>query len=97
MSITELKEFAKIVERQTECKSNFENLIKKQDDLIKLSNDLIKKLDEEKELHKQIAELFTFYFITNSFILSTSLIILIFSTFFKLVGLSHCKDKNPTI
>jgi predicted nuclease with TOPRIM domain len=57
MSITELKEFAKIVERQTECKSNFENLIKKQDDLIKLSNDLIKKLDEEKELHKQIAEL----------------------------------------
>ena len=33
------------------------NLIKKQDELIKISNDLIKKLDEEKELNLQIAEL----------------------------------------
>lgn len=57
MSITELKEFAQIVERQTERKTKFENLIKKQDELIKISNDLIKKLDEEKELNKQIAEL----------------------------------------
>jgi len=57
MSITELREFAKIVERQTENTIKFDNMIKKQDDLIKCGSELIEKLDEEKELYKQIDEL----------------------------------------
>ncbi len=57
MSIKELKEFAEIIENQTKRKSKIESLIEKQDDLIKCSDDLIEKLDEEKELYKQIAEL----------------------------------------
>ena len=59
MSITELKEFAEIVERQTENTIKFDNIIKKQDDLIKCGSELIEKLDEEKELYKQIDELNT--------------------------------------
>jgi len=57
MSIIELKEFAKIVERQTENTIKFDNMIKKQDDLIKCGSELIEKLEEEKELYKQIDEL----------------------------------------
>jgi len=57
MSITELREFAKIVERQTENTIKFDNMIKKQDDLIKCGSELIEKLEEEKELYKQIDEL----------------------------------------
>ena len=59
MSITELREFAEIVERQTENTIKFDNMIKKQDDLIKCGSELIEKLDEEKELYKQIDELNT--------------------------------------
>ena len=59
MSITELKEFAEIVERQTENTIKFDNIIKKQDDLIKCGSELIEKLDEEKELYKKIDELNT--------------------------------------
>ena len=57
MSITELREFAEIVEKQTKQKIKFDNMIKKQDELIKCSNELIEKLDQEKELYKQIDEL----------------------------------------
>ena len=114
MSITELREFATIVENQTKQIIKFDNMIKKQDDLIKCGSELIEKLEEEKELYKQIDELnilldnmwqktlsiilvgFYFYFITNSFILSTSFIILIFSAFDKFVGSSHCNAKKPT-
>ena len=59
MSITELREFAAIVERQTENTIKFDNMIKKQDDLIKCADSLIEKLEEEKELYKKIAELNT--------------------------------------
>ena len=57
MSITELKEFAEIVERQTKNRIAMDNMIKKQDELIKCGERLIKIMNEEKELHKQIAEL----------------------------------------
>ena len=57
MGITELREFAEIVEKQTKQKIKFDNMIKKQDELIKCSNELIEKLDQEKELYKQIDEL----------------------------------------
>jgi len=114
MGITELREFATIVENQTKQIIKFDNMIKKQDDLIKCADSLIEKLEEEKELYKKIEELNTlldnmwqktlsinfgrvyFYFITNSFILSTSFIILIFSAFDNLVGLFHWKAKKPT-
>jgi hypothetical protein len=57
MSITELREFATIVENQTKQIIKFDNMIKKQDDLIKCGSELIEKLEEEKELYKQIDEL----------------------------------------
>jgi len=57
MGITELREFAEIVENQTKQKIKFDNMIKKQDELIKCGNELIEKLDQEKELYKQIDEL----------------------------------------
>ena len=57
MSITELREFATIVENQTKQQIKFDNIIKKQDELIKCGNELIEKLEEEKELYKQIDEL----------------------------------------
>jgi len=57
MSITELREFATIVENQTKQQIKFDNMIKKQDELIKCGNELIEKLEEEKELYKQIDEL----------------------------------------
>ena len=59
MSITELREFAGIVENQTKQIIAIDNIIKKQDDLIKCGSELIEKLDEEKELYKQIDELNT--------------------------------------
>ena len=59
MSITELREFAEIVENQTKQKIKFDNMIKKQDDLIKCADSLIEKLEEEKELYKKIEELNT--------------------------------------
>jgi len=57
MSIKELREFATIVENKTKQIIKFDNMIKKQDDLIKCGSELIEKLEEEKELYKQIDEL----------------------------------------
>ena len=57
MSITELKEFAEIVERQTKNRIAIDNMIKKQDELIKCGEKLIKIMNDKKELNNQIAEL----------------------------------------
>ena len=57
MSITELREFAEIVERQTKNRIAIDNMIKKQDELIKCGERLIKIMNDKKELNNQIAEL----------------------------------------
>jgi len=57
MSIKELKNFAEIVERQTKNRIAIDNMIKKQDELIKCGERLIKIMNEEKELNNEIAEL----------------------------------------
>ena len=52
-----LERFAQTIENQTKQIIAIDHIIKKQDDLIKCGSELIEKLDEEKELYKQIEEL----------------------------------------